>query len=337
LPGPVDEDTLVRVLRSAQVVLASCLVVGASAGTIGCHAPNPGYRVQPAELTDARPEAPGSTADGAGGATSQSSDANTAVDASPDPGVPADAGAPLDMLIDLAVPASDGPAPVRDASDTAPASGLLAAWAFDQPPAGGAKSIGDAFGNTATLRGSASWGSDRPAGATGAQSLAFAGGDSYVELSFPQGKQPTSTGDKTVAFWCKSTDPGTTTRTLIALYDRGKTDFVGLQIGIGEHKIEAWPYGLTFKNLTFTTATPRDWHHVAYTFSAGKHSLLVDGAVVDTSTTWVPQPGVLDIARLGTTDETATPANFYLGFMRDVRIYSRALSPAEVQSLSSPR
>ena len=115
---------------------------------------------------------------------------------------------------------------------------------------------------------------------------------------------------------------------------RSKTTNVGLQIGIGENKIEAWPYGLTFRNLSHTTPTPRSWHHVVYTFTPGVNTLYVDGVEVARSTTWAPSVGTLDVIRLGTTDETATPGNFYLGYMRELRIYDQTLGPAEIRALA---
>lgn len=189
------------------------------------------------------------------------------------------------------------------------------------------------MGNAAVLRGSTTWDDDRPSNATG-PSLYFPGGGGYVAVTMALGRQLASTGPKTIAFWCKSTDPDTPTRTLIAMYNQNKATSVGLQIGIGETKIEAWPYGLTFRNLSHTTPTPRSWHHVVYTFTAGMHTLYVDGDDVARSTTWAPRAGTLDVIRLGTTDETATPGNFYLGYLRDLRIYEQALSPAEIRALA---
>lgn len=237
---------------------------------------------------------------------------------------------------DTAVATSDAPPASTDAAtatpDSASTAELLAAWAFDQPPAAGSTLV-DRFGNTAALRGAMTWADDRPPGVTTGQSLSFLGGNGHVDVTFAPSQQPTSTGPKTVAFWFKSTDSGTTLHTLIALYNQNKQADVGLQLGIGATKIEGWPYGRSFRNLSITTPTPRDWHHIAYTFAAGTHLLYVDGVERDSSTTWVPKPGNLDVVKLGTWDETGSPS-FYVGLIRDLRIYSDALGIAEIRSLA---
>ena len=322
--------------------LARWLRLFVAAGATGaCQVPNPAYMPgTTSSPRDAQRESPAADLSGGGGGGGGGGSAGPADGPSPPPadlaGPEAVPPADADLPADLTGPAADSASPGRDVlapQDMAPSAGLIAAWAFDQRPAPGTTSLDDGLGNTAVLGGSTTWGDDRPANAAG-PSLHFPGGGGYVAVTMAPGREIDSEARKTIAFWCKSTDRDTPTRTLIAMYNEDRTTSVGLQIGIGENKIEAWPYGLTFRNVSYTTPTPRSWHHVAYTFEPGLHTLYVDGKDVASSKTWLPKGGALDVIRLGTTDETIMPGNFYVGYLRDLRIYAQTLGPAEVRALA---
>jgi hypothetical protein len=246
----------------------------------------------------------------------------------------ADAATPT---ADAATPTTDAATPTTDAAtpptDAATAVGLLAGWAFDQPPAMGSTTLVDSFGNTASLKGSITWANDHPPSFSAGQSLLFNGAASYVVLTLAASQRPTSTAPKTVALWFKGTDPGPETRTLIALSNQSGASDVGLELGVGATKIEGWPFGRSFRPLSMTTPTPRNvWHHVAYTFDGGTHLLYVDGLECSRST-WAAKAGVLDTVKLGTSDDASVPA-FFQGLLCDVRIYGRPLGAAEIRALA---
>jgi hypothetical protein len=238
-----------------------------------------------------------------------------------------DAAAPT---MDATTPTTDGATPTMDAPT---AAGLLAGWAFNQPPAMGSTTLVDSFGNTASLKGSITWANDHPPSVGAGQSLLFNGAASYVVLTLAASQRPTSTAPKTVALWFKGTDPGPDTRTLIALSNQNKASDVGLELGVGATKIEGWPFGRSYRPLSMTTPTPRNvWHHVAYTFDGGTHLLYVDGLECARST-WAAKAGVLDTVKLGTSDDASVPA-FFQGLLCDVRIYGRPLGAAEIRGLA---
>ena len=326
--------------RRDRLLLFLCALVGASGSA--CTAPNLAFE----------PGADTRAPDAGIGPSSADLRADQPRDGGPVPELPvadaqvlADAAAPdvgpaTDVALpatDVALPATDVALPATDvalpATDT-PRAALLAHWALDQPPPAGSTSLIDPFGNTASLKGPITWPADYPPGTTPGRSLALNGGTSYVDVTLARSQQPTSTGAKTVALWFKGTDPTTTLRTMIALYNQGQQADVGLQLGVGETKIEGWPFGRSFRYLSTVIATPKGvWHHVAYTSSEGRHVLYIDGVETDSSTTWTVKPGVLDVMKLGTWNETRETA-FFQGLMRDVRLYSEALSPAQVRSLA---
>lgn len=329
--------------RLVRLFLALCAALsGASGGA--CTAPNPGFmRDVAANVRDASSE-PSGTDLGAGGSGAGGSTPGPGLDAE----ILADSAAPdaaprpdatPDAVTDAAPDKTETtPDAVTDAApdttETALAAGLLAHWAFDQPPAAGSTSLADSFGNTATLRGPISWPADHPRGVNAGLSLAFNGGNCYVDLALAPSQRPTSTGAKSVALWFKGTDPGPDTRTLIALFNQSKVFDVGLQLGVGATKIQGWAFGRASRPLSSTTATPRNaWHHVVYTYGGGTHVLYVDGVESSRSTVWIAKDGVLDVVKLGTWDESSEPS-YFQGLMSDVRIYDHPLGTTEIRSLA---
>ena len=79
------------------------------------------------------------------------------------------------------------------------------------------------------------------------------------------------------------------------------------------------------------------WHHVAITLSAGTGILYVDGAPVATNSAITLTPSDLGSTTQNWLGRSQYPADAYLnGAVDDFRIYSGALSPAEVASFVTP-
>jgi hypothetical protein len=69
------------------------------------------------------------------------------------------------------------------------------------------------------------------------------------------------------------------------------------------------------------------WHHVVYTFDGTTHHMFIDGLDKGLGTT-DGDTGAVGQSHLG-----AFGSEHFAGDMDDVRIYNRALSPAEITAL----
>jgi hypothetical protein len=298
----------------------------------GCTRPNPAFRIHPADAEALAPDGSGPDAepppDGpvdAGAPPTSPDAAALALDGPPDRAAAPDLAAPLDQT----APPRDGP-PADAIPDPRPVAGMVAFWPFDQQPAGTV--ITDRFNNSATLHGTITWVTDVPPIASGAHSIHFDGTSAYLDLAIAANLRPTSEGPKTLALWFKSTSPGAPEHTMIAVFNSAQRLDVGVQVGFNVAKLAAWRYGRTSDEVLGATA-PAGWHHAAYTYAAGVHLLYLDGAQTAMTTGLAPVAGTLDAAKLGTYDQNEEPMK-YQGMMSDVRVYNRALTPAEVRSLA---
>ena len=89
------------------------------------------------------------------------------------------------------------------------------------------------------------------------------------------------------------------------------------------------------KLATWDYEFPLGWHHVAAVKSGGKLLLYVDGKLKSSSTDFNPEDFELSSGqplRIG-----SGPNDFFHGRLRDVRLYRRALTPAEVASFTKPQ
>jgi len=89
--------------------------------------------------------------------------------------------------------------------------------------------------------------------------------------------------------------------------------------------------------VSTTPPTAGAWHHYVYTYDGspgtqGTHKLYIDGVLVNSNATIAPQtasPTTLEFGRWAGNSE------YFGGSLDDVRIYNRALTAAEVQTLST--
>src|SRR5438067_2463868 len=105
----------------------------------------------------------------------------------------------------------------------------------------------------------------------------------------------------------------------------GHTNIVIRASGYGAYVYEEYgksPFdGTSFTGLTGFNAPVSEWHMYTATYGSGLFSLYVDGKVVSTSS--------------NTINSNTGPVNFggFVGAIDDARVYSRALSAAEIASL----
>ncbi|MDJ0833996.1 MAG: cadherin-like domain-containing protein [Gammaproteobacteria bacterium] len=91
---------------------------------------------------------------------------------------------------------------------------------------------------------------------------------------------------------------------------------------------------LTTSSGTFIAGT--GWHHVAYTIdgTTNEQTLYIDGIAVDTTNHAVPVNWSGGVANSAVGSHANTSSYFFDGEMDDARIYDRALSAGEIQSIA---
>lgn len=200
--------------------------------------------------------------------------------------------------------------------------GLVAWWKCDE---GKGNSIADASGagHDGTLT-NVVWASARRGAA-----LKFDGSTSYV--SCLASNLPPTHGPQTITWWHYRPAPNTTGNLIVL---SSSAQFAAVQIALGKESVGVWKLGganlLTAQDSGIST-----WTHGAYSFDGKTHSLYVNGKLEATSGA-PPQNGVPDRCELGRWWGT-TGSAYYNGMLRQVRVYSRALSASEIAVLAASR
>ncbi|WP_440603394.1 LamG-like jellyroll fold domain-containing protein [Bacillus sp. GB_SG_008] len=208
-------------------------------------------------------------------------------------------------------------------SVTAKPAELAAHWKFDE---GSGTTVGDASGkgNTGTLVNNPTWNSSGKIGGA----LAFSGGS---RAEFNSSATLNQTGDESVSFWFKTSQPATSTTSIF----RNSNRFTALQLVNGQARAAYWTNGSSgYKALYFPwTYNDNNWHHYAATYDHAQGlKIYVDGNLVASKATDVgPLPTVTSKIVLGATE---TGGEAYNGLLDDVRVYSDALTQDEVRQLS---
>jgi hypothetical protein len=154
-----------------------------------------------------------------------------------------------------------------------------------------------------------------------AGALMFDGVDDYVSVLTPT--VPTTNTDYTIAAWIKPDAMGTSG--IVGWGNYGAMNQVNALRLTGNGLVNYW-WG---NDLSVVTGPLTDtWHHVAATYNGLTRTIYLDGVAVGSDTPIghnVPDSGKF---RIGSTYN----AEYFDGQIGEVRIYSRALSTAEVQA-----
>lgn len=204
------------------------------------------------------------------------------------------------------------------ASSPAPVHGLVGSWSFNEG-AGTAVRDQSPRANHGTVSGT-KW----EPGFIGT-ALSFNGRDSSVTLGVSG--MPEVQGRKSILFWYRNEAvPGSSSREaqiVTSLF----SDTTATTIGFWQGRLMVWSEGgASLGSAPFPAVSK--WHHVAYTFDGTVGKVYVDGALQDTSRE-KPQTGSCKKLTLG----YGGTIQFFNGLLDEVRIYTRALSEAEIQSM----
>ncbi len=201
--------------------------------------------------------------------------------------------------------------------------GLIGHWEFAEGD-GASAADSTALSNPATLTGGATWETDC-AGNSALQTNGY-GGIAQTNAPFA----PPSEG--TVAFWMRGAGTPTTTRRLMGV--SGDWEIRQIAGGSISFDLGASPYT---GNEPFSTLDPVDtsgkWYHIAAVFNDvdNSYSVYIDGQLRTSGISpvdLVPQTaGILSFGtRTGSTE-------YWVGALRDVRVYNRRLKADEIAEL----
>jgi predicted ribosomally synthesized peptide with SipW-like signal peptide len=192
----------------------------------------------------------------------------------------------------------------------------------------------DASGNgyDGTVVGDVSFGDGQVGGAA-----SFDGEDDYVAVpGFPD--DPVGTG-VSISAWIKTQDNGEIGQRIFA-DDENNTGGYALSLGDpGPGAVRFYSRSKDTVSLDTPTGTIQNgtWHHVVgvYDDEARERRIYVDGTIEatigDDTGPWGTDSGTASIG--GETDSSTETNNRFRGHLDDVRVYARALSGSEVQSL----
>lgn len=184
-----------------------------------------------------------------------------------------------------------------------------------------------AVGNDATITGGPTWVAGKPG-----QALKLNGTSQYATV--PDNNSLDMTTAITMAAWVKPEKIGTTQNIIKKTIGTTTANGYELSLGSGGKVFVRLNGNATYRidSSTSYPTTGTEWMHVAATYDGTNIKLYIDGVLEGT------KPGVTigtNATNLGIGAEPAsTVINFYQGTMDDVRIYNRALSLSEIQTLA---
>jgi hypothetical protein len=165
--------------------------------------------------------------------------------------------------------------------------------------------------------------------------LSFDGSDDYVVVN----SDLIEGYPFTMTTWVRTTLPDTANRRILEIANRiGQSSAYSIFISYGDPCIGAVSPATSWVSASsLTNINNGQWHHVAAVFSTSTNKkLYVDGVLRATMTDDVPFSTEVDSVTVGRDgDSNPNPDRFFQGDLDDVRVYSRALSAAEIQAIAS--
>jgi hypothetical protein len=196
--------------------------------------------------------------------------------------------------------------------------GLVGYWTLDEAASPFADASG--YGNTGTLNGAYTSASPPTVKFTDVGGVTFNGTSNRITLGTTN--LPAANAAQTISVWVKFSD-ASTTQSLVAITATGSA----VKLGLGGGFVRVRKSSGTLVQVAAPSTGV--WHHVAYTLSGTNHTVYVDG--VATSATATPDSGTPTAAFAGA---TAAGTDLLAGSLDDIRIYDRALSAVEVETIS---
>lgn len=157
------------------------------------------------------------------------------------------------------------------------------------------------------------------------------------EITFSDRHLPAGASPRSLCAWLNFSELPIAGRTWGALFYGSTANEHGLMIGTG-YTVRWQPPGcLGVSQWGQELVTPRAyndgaWHHLAATFDGALWSLYVDGELESAKP--MPTDTQTSTGRIGSLN--FGPTYYWKGSLRDVRVYARALSAAEVRLLNDP-
>ncbi len=204
------------------------------------------------------------------------------------------------------------------------------AWSFDEC-SGTAVVDGSGYGNNGTMPSAPAWSSNTPSG-TGC-SLSFDGAGNYIDLGTAINTVlPSGSSDRTVSAWVNLPSfPSGGLKHIFHYGNYANNSTWGLvlySVG-GELRMGAHEWGVGAGDFIGNVPVGK-WVHLAITLSGGgTKTHYIDGHIVGTLTR-VPTTVPTYSAKIGT---RISPAEFFPGSIDDVRVYSQALTAAQIGKL----
>jgi hypothetical protein len=203
-----------------------------------------------------------------------------------------------------------------------PGSGLAGHWRFDE---GSGSSLGDETGSSDGAIFGAGW----TTGIAGS-ALDFDGSDDHVVLPTSAALDVTGT-QITLAAWIFPHDGGTSngSRILSKRTDPGDSDVYALYTQGNRVRFRLDEVDM----ISSATFANDQWIHVAAVYNGVDKRIYLDG-VLDPAAPQVKSDAIDGSARAVHFGKREDEARFFDGLIDEVRIYSRALTPAEVAALA---
>ncbi|MBE17123.1 MAG: hypothetical protein CL867_12835 [Cytophagaceae bacterium] len=158
------------------------------------------------------------------------------------------------------------------------------------------------------------------------RAITFDGVEDYLDA----GDELDLDGDFTISAWIKPGAGGN--RTIVSKRNTAFAEGYDIKLNPDNTVTVTLKNGVATGVLTSITALPDDqWHQVAVTSSSGQTSIYIDG-VVDSATN-IPAPQVTDTdyAFLIGAADGASPTDFFVGTIDEVRIWNRALNGTQIR------
>jgi hypothetical protein len=226
------------------------------------------------------------------------------------------------------------PVPPDAAPPVAPGRGTLLYWNFDEGTGNRALDTTKRTALMISASGSPWIPGASPLRFPNPAALSFDGMTTFAESVSPLSPPIQATAPKTMSLWIKP-EVGNSSYHIIVTLNDGTTgaSIPEVQIGYRVGQFGVWVPDESDRTLVKAPSLPApgSWHHVAYVTDGTAHQLFIDGVISGVVTRSL-RPIKLVALRVGRAPGTYT--EHFRGAVDDLRIYGRALTPAEVGALA---